>query len=255
MSDFPVRLRISFPVVRGYAYERTEIALAFRERGMVDQLMAAVAARTEQAFYEAPKKPTKTMTIERKRNGETEAQHVGRNRQETLEILEGLRIAERDFEFGNLLDMYVPGFLYLMQRDYYTEDVCDELGMQPARHFPDMPRKKGQCERSFELRHLFDVIVSRLPFREAMEFPDYDPGMKPMLLSLGRADETGARRITHKYPMEMRTVVEVQAMFMDWSVRDEERTLLWIGYDGDGSLPRSLRLGSALEVEWGSDMF
>jgi hypothetical protein len=76
-----------------------------------------------------------------------------------------------------------------------------------------------------------------------------------MLMSLGPADETGARRITQKYPIELRTTVEVQAMFMDWSVRDEGRMVLWIGYDGDGSLPRALRLGKALDVEWGSDMF
>lgn len=254
MSHFPVRLRISFPVARGFAYERTEIALAFRERAMVDQLMAAVAAKTEQTVCEAPKKLPK-LTGERTRDGETEEQHVGRIRRETLEILEGLRVAERDIELGNLPDRFVPGFLYLLQKDYHTEDVCDELGMQPARHYPDMPREAGQCELGFELRHLFDVIVSRLAFRDAMEFPDYDPDMRPMLLSLGPPDEKGARRITQKYPIEMRTVVEVQAMFMDWSVRDEERMVLWIRYGGDRSLPRALRLGSALEVDWGSDMF
>jgi hypothetical protein len=163
MSDFSVRLGISFPVARGFAYERTEIALAFRERAMVDQLMTAVAAQTEQTVCKAPRKLPQ-LAGERTRDGETEEQHIGRTRRETLETLEGLRVAERDFELGNLPERFVSGFLYLMQKDYHAGDVCDELGTQPARHYPDMPRRTGQCELGFELKHLFDVVVSRLPF-------------------------------------------------------------------------------------------
>jgi hypothetical protein len=262
-------LRINIPL-DSYAEQRQEYRILFRDEAMVRQAILSTESATipdkeedkprafrEEDGSERGKSGWQLAPNKRPADDITEEDLIKRDRQEALDILEGLQAPRRYYDWKGA-----------QHEEYFNRRAIFELvqsATEPVRRRPRVthgPRAKDDKSRPFRWEQFHHTIVDQLSERDTAVFPAWrgDTAVFPAwrgdtvatLLFVGPEDESGVQRVKSSFALHEHSLFEFRMMMLDVSVRGW-RDVLWLSYPWE-QLPLGFRNGEALEMKWGEQM-
>ena len=252
-----VVMRINIPKVQRSA-NRQEYQIIFRDEAMLGQATASLESATDASSDGTP--PSESPSNDRRKCGESgwlcppqddgsyntvEAQ-VSRHRQETLDILEGLRPYAKYFDWQGAI--HEPYFNLRAIMDASTSKPKP----RPTRLGLVYHEQPEGGSPAFSWEHLHRVIVEQLSEDDRAHFPAWQEGTVATLLFMGPECEGGVQRVMNSFALHEHTVFQFRMLMLDVAVRGR-RDVLWLSHPGE-MLPLGLRNGEAIEMRWGEGM-